>query len=105
LYSPVQKSGVSISKKKSDVYQVGSEMHMKRLIFFLACIIGLMAIANYQTLAGNKPPVKGDVLPPFELVAPADSGSRSYLGVTGGKRFTIPQIKAQVVIIGLFSRY
>jgi hypothetical protein len=80
-------------------------MHMKRLIFFLVCIIGLMAIANYKTMAGNKPPVKGDVLPSFELVAPADSGIKSYLGVTGGKRFTIPQIKAEVVIIGLFSRY
>ena len=80
-------------------------MHMKRVIFFLVCIIGLMAIANYQTMAGNKPPVKGDSLPPFELVAPADPGIKSYLGVTGGKRFTIPQIKAQVVLIWLFSRY
>ena len=78
---------------------------MKRLIFFFTFVIGWMAIENYQTLAGNKPPVKGDILPPFELVTPADSGAKSYLGLTGSEHFTIPTIKAQVVIIELFSRY
>ena len=80
-------------------------MHMNRLIFLFVFIISLMAIANYQALAGNKPPVKGGILPSFELVTPADSGARSYLGLTGNEHFRIPQIKAQVLIIELFSRY
>ncbi len=56
-------------------------------------------------LASNLPPAKGGVLPLIKLPAPKDPGEKSYLGLSGSGFFTIPQIKAKVVIIEIFSMY
>ncbi len=57
------------------------------------------------TLASNLPPAKGGVLPLIKLPVPKDPGEKSYLGLSGSGFFTIPQIKAKVVIIEIFSMY
>ena len=52
------------------------------------------------------PPVVGGVLPDFTLSAPKDSGQKSYLGLSWfGGRFTVPKIRADAVIIEIFSMY
>jgi len=51
------------------------------------------------------PPEKGDVLPEINLPVPKDSGHREYLGLSGKEVFQIPQIKAKVVIVEVFSMY
>ena len=56
-------------------------------------------------LAAHLPPVKGGVLPRVKLPVPKDPGEKSYLGLSGNGFFRIPQIKAQVVIIEIFSMY
>jgi peroxiredoxin len=48
-------------------------------------------------------PVLGGVLPDISLSAPTDRSDKAYLGISGS--FKIPQIKAQVVIIEIFSMY
>ena len=78
---------------------------LKKLVFLFAVPIVYLAVTNHPALAAAKPPAQGDVLPPFELVVPEDSAAKSYLGLTGSGRFTIPQIRAKVVIIELFSMY
>jgi thiol-disulfide isomerase/thioredoxin len=45
------------------------------------------------------------VLPRIKLPAPKDPGEKSYLGLSGSVFFRIPQIKAKVVIIEIFSMY
>ena len=44
-------------------------------------------------------------LPIFELPIPGSEGEKGYLGLNGSGNFKIGQIKAQVVIIEVFSFY
>jgi peroxiredoxin len=53
----------------------------------------------------NKPPTAGDVLPVIELPAPQEERLQEYLGVSGAGLFSVNQIKADIVIIKLFSVY
>jgi thiol-disulfide isomerase/thioredoxin len=55
--------------------------------------------------AADLPPVKGAALPPITLPAPEDPDEKEYLGLSGGRFFSISQIKAEVVIIEIFSLY
>ncbi|MFZ0613643.1 MAG: hypothetical protein WAM73_15495 [Desulfobacterales bacterium] len=58
-----------------------------------------------EAFAANQPPPEGGVLPPFELPVPASPDQREYLGLDRKSVFTIPEIKAEVVIIEIFSMY
>jgi hypothetical protein len=75
-----------------------------------SCILVLLilvffALVQQPVVAASKPPAKGTVLPPFQLKVPEDAKAKDYLGLSGSGEFTIPEIKAQVVVIQLFSRY
>ena len=73
------------------------------LVLFLFVIYCFLS--HSPALAGEQPPGVGDTLPPIKLVVPHDSEAKSYLGLSGGKYFTIPEIKAQVVVIEIFNMY
>jgi hypothetical protein len=62
-------------------------------------------LASSLAVAAEKPPVEGKPLPAFELAVPQDALQRDYLGLSESGQFSIPQIKAQVVIIQIFSMY
>jgi len=70
-------------------------------VAFAICLL----VATQTGLAFNEPPAVGERLPPFELPFPHETEAKSYLGLSGTGRFTIPQIKARVVIIQIFSMY
>jgi thiol-disulfide isomerase/thioredoxin len=53
----------------------------------------------------NKPPEKGDTLPVFNLPIPQNPIEKNYLGLSGDGFFKIPQIKAKVVIVEIYSMY
>jgi peroxiredoxin len=55
--------------------------------------------------AGNGPPKKGETLPVFNLPVPENPAHRDYLGLSAGGAFTIPKIRASVVIVEIFSMY
>ena len=74
------------------------------LKFILALILCLLACAGFA-VAKVKPPAEGGVLPEIVLSVPENSEHQQYLGVTGKKSFTIPEIKAEVVLIEIFSMY
>lgn len=76
----------------------------KRLMFFALLAICLL-FTNHPALAGNEPPAVGGPLPSFELTAPENEAFNRYLGLSDSGQFTIPQIKAQTVIIEVFSMY
>lgn len=71
------------------------------LFIFVICWCLLLSPA----LAVEQPPAVGGTLPPIKLVVPDDPQAKSYLGLSGGKQFTIPQIGAQVVVIEIFNMY
>ncbi len=72
--------------------------------FIIALILCLLAFVGFA-VAEIKPPAKGGILPEIVLSAPENPELQRYLGVTGKKTFTIPEIKAEVVLIEIFSMY
>jgi hypothetical protein len=78
---------------------------VKELLIPLLFMLVLFALVHYPVFAASKPPAKGTVLPQFQLKVPEDSKAKDYLGLSGRGEFTVSGIKAQVVIIQLFSRY
>ncbi len=56
-------------------------------------------------MADTGPPRDGDVLPEILLSVPENVVHREYLGLKMTGKFTIPRIKASMVIIEIFSMY
>lgn len=72
----------------------------------LLTALALTACATTKTSdQQHKPPSAGDVLPLIELPVPQDGRLREYLGVSGAGLFSVNQIRADIVIIKLFSVY
>jgi len=65
----------------------------------------LFPITVYPALTAAKPPEKGEVLPLINLPIPKSPEERNYLGLSGSGLFKIPQIKANAVIVEIFSMY
>ena len=79
---------------------------VKKIPMTLATIAIFLALFHYSLAFGsNVPPVKGDVLPEIKITVPQNATDRSYLGLEGKGFFKIPQIKATIVIIEIFSMY
>ena len=77
---------------------------MKKPVFWLIAIITTLAAAS-TALAADAPPAPGDIMPPISLAAPKDPGQSQYLGLQPEAPFKIPNIKACVVILEIFSMY
>jgi peroxiredoxin len=79
----------------------------KRMVFItLLAALALTACATAKTSdQKHKPPAVGDVLPVIELPVPQDGRLQEYLGISGAGLFSVDQIKADIVIIKLFSVY
>jgi len=71
----------------------------------------LLAVAIYFFLsgapvgAGSQPPAVGGKLPEITFAAPQNTELQLYLGVSGKQTFAIPEIKAEIVLIEIFSMY
>jgi thiol-disulfide isomerase/thioredoxin len=78
---------------------------MKRiLIVFVLAVVFSLSI-GLSAFTANKPPQKGEMLPVMSLPIPKSPAEKSYLGLSGEGFFKIPQIKAKVVIIEIYSMY
>jgi len=75
--------------------------HSARFIFFLL----LLAIDFSPPAAADRPPAEGASLPDMVFDIPKDPGLQKYLGVTGSGAFRLPQVRAEVLIVEVFSMY
>jgi thiol-disulfide isomerase/thioredoxin len=73
------------------------------LLYLIAVVVSLLFLDTQSF--GFKTPQNGDVLPDIEIPVPNNKAEKDYLGIAGGQFFQIPQIKASVVIIEIFSMY
>jgi thiol-disulfide isomerase/thioredoxin len=73
---------------------------IKRL-FVLFSVVMFTSAASAVT----GPPTEGGILPEIVLDAPKILDQKKYLGLSNETTFTIPQIKASVVIVEIFSMY
>ena len=78
---------------------------MRKKLVPLTIMALLFSIIILSAMAANKPPEKGEVLPVINLPVPKNPDERNYLGLSGSGLFKIPQIKAKVIIIEIFSMY
>lgn len=78
---------------------------MKKGFTVLTLVFVSLMLAADPVFAMVHPPEEGGVLPEMILTVPEEMEYQKYLGVTGEKTFTVPQIKAEVVIIEIFSMY
>ena len=80
-------------------------MNFKLTTFLaMAAMAGLFILPGFVD-ADASPPAEGGVLPPIDLGAPQSADYQQYLGISGEKTFTVPEIKAEVVLIEIFSMY
>lgn len=86
-------------------YRIEEKEMTKKILFFLAAMAICLPLFAYPILASVSPPKEGGVLPMINLPVPQSHTARTYLGLSGEGFFTIPQIKAKVVIIEIFSMY
>ena len=78
---------------------------MGTIFKYLAVFIAALLVTAGLSRAGSQPPAVDSVLPEFTLPVPQNNDQQQYLGVTGKDSFRIPEIKAEVVIIEIFSMY
>jgi thiol-disulfide isomerase/thioredoxin len=81
---------------------------MKKLFSLLIAVFvgfAFFSVLDLPVFAAKKPPAEGGPLPVIKLPIPKSSEEKNYLGLKGEGSFTIPQIKAKVVIIEIFSMY
>jgi thiol-disulfide isomerase/thioredoxin len=90
------------------------EKSNKRFVCILFILLALLFTGNPPVWSANitalSNPVKSDPgsnrgIPAIELPMPASEQAKSYLGLSGTGNFKIGQIKAQVLIIEVFSFY
>jgi peroxiredoxin len=78
---------------------------MKKIYLTLPVLTILVLTLVSPVLPANKPPAKGETLPVFNLPIPKSPAEKGYLGLSGDGLFKIPQIKAKVVIVEIYSMY
>jgi peroxiredoxin len=79
---------------------------MKRIFMNqLAAVAIFVLVFNAQSIGASSTPKQGGTLPAMKLNVPKDPVLRSYLGLSGEGLFEISEIKAEVVIIQIFSMY
>ncbi len=77
-----------------------------RLISTLLLAMSLFLYLTGDTAgAASQPPVEGGELPEIILAVPPSTEHQQYLGIIGTRSFAIPEIKAEVVLIEIFSMY
>jgi thiol-disulfide isomerase/thioredoxin len=76
-----------------------------RKIFVVSIIITFVLMFAFPIFAASEPPAEGGSLPIIKLPIPKNPEQKNYLGLTGEGSFTIPKVKARVVIIEIFSMY
>jgi len=73
-------------------------------VFYLIAVVVSLLFLEAQSFA-FKTPQNGDALPDISIPVPHNEAERDYLGIKEGAFFQIPQIKARVVIVEIFSMY
>jgi len=77
---------------------------MKKVFWLSLLVLSTLLISPLDMRAAGPPPV-GGTLPDFTLPQPGNSAERDYLGLTSRGNFTVPEIKAKVVLIEILSMY
>lgn len=87
----------------SSLLQGGAFLHGYSRVSILLFIFILTATITGTAFSG--PPAAGGILPELYLPVPGEIQYRQYLGLDDKPEFKISEIKADVIIIQIFSMY
>ncbi len=76
----------------------------KRITFVLSVMICFMFFVQF-IYAVERTPSTGETFPDINLSMPEKASEKEYLGLTGKGIFKVSQIKAELVILEIFSMY
>jgi len=76
---------------------------MKKVVWLSLLVLSTI-LSPLDTMAAG-PPAVGGTLPNFTLPQPGSSAERDYLGISSRGNFSVPDIKAKVVLIEILSMY
>ena len=78
---------------------------MKKTAAFIFAAILCFTLSYQAVQAGNRTPAKGESFPDIALVMPDKPCDKDYLGLKGTNTFKLSQVRADVVILEIFSLY
>lgn len=78
---------------------------MKKTSVFIFAAILCFTFSYQAAQAGNRTPAKGESFPDIAFVMPDKPFDKDYLGLKGKNIFKLSQVKADVVILEVFSMY
>lgn len=80
---------------------------MKKIRALYCIVIITVCVFTYSLSMAGSPPAVGGMLPDVKLSMPKDMADKNYLGLGlfAFGSFKIPEIKAQLVIVQIFSMY
>jgi peroxiredoxin len=76
-----------------------------KAVYGLAIVTALVLAFHPVPTLPASPPQKGDIFPEISLTIPQDPAHQDYLGIEGEGQLKIPQVKAEAVIIEIYSMY
>ncbi len=65
----------------------------------------MLILASFSAAQATAPPKVGEPLPVLKLIKPKETTELKYLGLSGSGEFSVESIKAQAVIVQVFSMY
>ncbi|HOD36842.1 MAG TPA: TlpA disulfide reductase family protein [Syntrophales bacterium] len=77
---------------------------MKKILRLSLLVLSMLYLFPLDIMAAG-PPAVGGTLPAFTLPQPGSTAGRDYLGLDSRGNFTVPDIKAKVVLIEILSMY
>jgi thiol-disulfide isomerase/thioredoxin len=85
----------------------GRMVMSKRMVSVLWVMLLVVSLGSHaiRCQAADAPPPEGALLPNIRLSIPEKPEEDQYLGLEGTGTFTIPKIRAEVVILEIFSMY
>lgn len=75
------------------------------LLMVLALAVTGPRVRVLESFAATEAPSVGGVLPEMSLPSPESPAASNYLGLAGKSSFKLPEIRAEVVIVEIFSMY
>jgi thiol-disulfide isomerase/thioredoxin len=78
---------------------------MTRRLFRLTTAAAALLLFGWGAAAAQDPPAPGDGLAQMTLTSPAEPGQRDDLGLTGEAPFDLSEIRAELLLIEVFSMY
>lgn len=94
---------MKIEKRNLSIFD--EEVIYMRKILFPTMIALILFIPFFPGYASETAPAKGSPFPIISLPVPEKDTEKAYLGLSGEGTFKISQIKAELLIIEIFSMY